>query len=415
MTALRILFVHQNFPGQFGNLAAALGARGHELMVLTDAANRQAINYHCCRYDYKKHEHSRQGSGMSAGVGPQLDRAEATARAAEALKVKSGYSPDLIVVNPGWGEASFLKLVWPAAWMLVYAEFCYRARGLDTDFDPEFQNPKLGADMWATTRRLPLLMAIDAADHAVSPTRWQASTFPEAYRRRISIIHDGIDTRRLRPSNSASVSLPGSDVHFRKGDEVLTFVNRNLEPFRGYHTFMRALPRVMEQRPNAHVVIVGTDDVSYGTMPPAGKTWHTIFLDEVRDRLDMKRVHFVGRVSYAAFVDLMKVTRVHAYLTYPFVLSWSMLEAMAAGALVIGSRTPPVEEVIRDGENGLLIDFFDIEAWSAAIIEGLAHPQKFMSLRHAARETIVRNYDLETKCLPAMVALAERVAATRLI
>jgi len=252
-------------------------------------------------------------------------------------------------------------------------------------------------------------MAIDAADAAVSPTHWQAGTFPQPYRDRISVIHDGIDTRRLRPSNHATVDIPGTALRFRRGDEVLTFVNRNLEPFRGYHIFMRALPKVLAARPDAQVVIVGRDDVSYGTAPPRGTTWQKIFLDEVGDRIDKARVHFVGRIPYATFVDLMKVSRVHAYLSYPFVLSWSMLEAMAAGALVIGSATPPVQEVIRDGDNGRLVDFFDVEGWADAIVEGLAEPQRFMALRQAARETIARDYDLHTKCLPAMLALVEKV------
>jgi glycosyltransferase involved in cell wall biosynthesis len=410
---VRILFVHQNFPGQFGNLAAALGARGHDVSVLTDAANKQAIAHKACRYEAPRTEHSRKSIGLAAGISPQLERAQAVARAAAALQDQHGYVPDLIIGNPGWGETLFLDQVWPHARQLIYAEFCYRSRGLDTDFDPEFQKPTLGGDMWVSTRRMPLLTAINQADAAVSPTRWQADTFPAPFRERISVIHDGIDTRRLRPSRNAVVEIPGTNLKFRRGDEVLTLVNRNLEPFRGYHVFMRALPAVMAARPEAQVVIVGRDDVSYGTLPPAGTTWQKTFLKEVAGRIDPARVHFVGRVPYPTFVDLMKVTRVHAYLTYPFVLSWSMLEAMAAGALVIGSRTPPVEEVIRDGHNGRLIDFFDVPAWSQAIIEGLAEPQRFEGLRAAARETIVRDFDLATKCLPAMVALVERVAAMR--
>jgi glycosyltransferase involved in cell wall biosynthesis len=406
---VRILFVHQNFPGQFGNLAGALGARGHDVMVLTDSANAQTINYKACKYEFAKREFAQAAIGLAAGLGPQLDRGEAAARAAETLKTKHDYTPDLIIANPGWGEAAFLKHVWPTAKMLVYAEFCYRPRGLDTDFDPEFQKPKLGGDMWVSTRRLPLLMAIDAADAAVSPTHWQANTFPQPYRDRISVIHDGIDSRRLRPSNHATVDIPGTALRFRRGDEILTFVNRNLEPFRGYHTFMRALPKILERRPNAQVVIVGRNDVSYGTAPPNGRTWQQIFLDEIGERIDKTRVHFVGRIPYATFVDLMKVSRVHAYLTYPFVLSWSMLEAMAAGALVIGSATPPVKEVIRDGDNGRLVDFFDVEGWADAIIEGLAEPQRFIPLRQAARETILRDYDLHSKCLPAMLRLVEKV------
>lgn len=406
---MRILFVHQNFPGQFGHLAAALASRGHGVMVLTDAVNKRPIAFDVCRYPFQRRDQARNLIGLAAGITAQLDRGEAAGRAAEVLKIKHNYEPDLIIANPGWGEATFLKHVWPKARLLVYAEFCYRARGLDTDFDPEFQKPGVPNDMWVSTRRMPLLAAIDMADHAVSPTHWQQSTFPAAYRDRISVIHDGIDTRLLAPSDAATVTIPGTTIEVRAGDELLTFINRNLEPFRGYHTFMRALPKVMAARPNARVIIVGGNDVSYGAAAPPGTTWHKVFLDEVATRIDLSRMHFVGRVPYPTFVELMKVTRVHAYLTYPFVLSWSMLEAMAAGALVIGSATPPVREVIRDGENGRLVDFFDYDAWSTAIIEGLAEPQRFMALRQAARDTIIRDYDLETKCLPAMVALAERV------
>ncbi len=222
------------------------------------------------------------------------------------------------------------------------------------------------------------------------------------------MIHDGIDTDRVRPGDNATVQLPGTTLRFRKGDEIITFVNRNLEPYRGYHIFMRALPAVLAARPNAQVVIVGADDVSYGAKPPPGKTWKGIFLDEVKDRLDMSRVHFVGQVPYATFVDLMRVARVHAYLTYPFVLSWSMLEAMSAGALVIGSRTPPVEEVIEDGVNGQLVDFFDVKVWSATLIEALAEPGRFEGMRTAARQTVIDRYDLRSVCLPRMIDFVEQ-------
>jgi glycosyltransferase involved in cell wall biosynthesis len=176
---------------------------------------------------------------------------------------------------------------------------------------------------------------------------------------------------------------------------VLTFVSRNLEPYRGYHIFMRALPEVLRARPNAHVVIVGGQEVGYGPLHPSRKPWKQIFFDEVKDRLDLKRVHFVGSIPYASFVNLMSVTRVHVYLTYPFVLSWSMLEAMSAGALVVGSATPPVEEIIQHGSNGL--------------IEALAEPDKFAPLRQAARRTIEQGYDLKAKCLPRMLEFVENL------
>jgi glycosyltransferase involved in cell wall biosynthesis len=406
---LKILFVHQNFPGQFLHLAPALQERGHEVTVLTDAVNTRQISQKVYRYKFKSRGLTAAQIGIAAGVSKQLERGQAVAQAAAELQSRHAYTPDVIVGNPGWGETLFLKEVWPQAKLIVYAEFYYRPRGLDTDFDPEFQQRTLSGDIWVAARQQPLLLAIDAADRALAPTQWQAGTFPEPYRSRISVIHDGVDTERIQPGDNATAELPGSGRKFKSGDEVLTFINRNLEPYRGYHIFMRALPKVLAERPEAHAVIIGGDDVSYGTRPPEGTTWKQLILDEVKDELDMSRVHFVGKVPYATFVDLMRVSRVHAYLSYPFVLSWSMLEAMAAGALIVGSRTPPIEELIKDGVNGRLVDFFDVEAWSKVLIESLADPASFQHLRTAARQTIVANYDLKSKCLPELIQLVESV------
>jgi glycosyltransferase involved in cell wall biosynthesis len=328
------------------------------------------------------------------------------ARAALTLREKHGYVPDVIFGHSGWGETLFLKEVWPEAKLLVYAEFYYKGRGADVGFDPEFNPPVFDQVMIAQGRTAHLGQALVHADAGLSPTRWQASTYPPTLRHMIEVIFDGVNTDVMTPNPSAVVTLPDGPT-FAAGDEVLTFVNRNLEPYRGYHTFMRALPAVMAARPNAQVVIVGGDEVSYGAAPKGAKGWKDLILNEVRDKLDLSRVHFIGKVPYPTFVNLMQVSRVHAYLTYPFVLSWSMLEAMSAGALVVGSRTAPVEEVIRDGVNGLLVDFFDVAKWSETLIGCLADPEAYAPLRLAARRTILENYDLHSICLPRMVEFVE--------
>ena len=308
----------------------------------------------------------------------------------------------------GWGETLYLKNVWPDAKLLLYAEFFYHPRGLDADFDPEIQHPSLASNIVTATLQAPLLLAMHTADAALAPTRWQAQTFPAHFQDRITVIHDGIDTDRLQPNPAAQISV-GSRI-LRPGDEVLTFVSRNLEPYRGYHIFMRALPEVLRARPEAQVIIVGGQEAGYGPLHASRKSWKQIFLDEVKDRLDLKRVHFVGNIPYATFVNLMSVTRVHAYLSYPFVLSWSMLEAMSAGALVVGSATPPVQEIIRPGSNGLLVDFFDRRGWSATLSEALSEPAKFEPLRRAGRQTILDGYDLKRHSLPRMIAFIEGLA-----
>jgi glycosyltransferase involved in cell wall biosynthesis len=168
---------------------------------------------------------------------------------------------------------------------------------------------------------------------------------------------------------------------------------------------MRALGRILARRPEAQVVIVGGDGVSYGLPPPPGRSWKDIFLAEVRDRLDLSRVHFVGRVPHHILIDLLRVSAAHVYLSYPFVLSWSMLEAMSAGALVIGSRTAPVEDIVVDGENGVMRDFFDAEGIAEAVIDALAAPDRYRPLREAGRRTIVERFDLTRVCLPAWMEL----------
>ncbi|MEZ5886121.1 MAG: glycosyltransferase [Paracoccaceae bacterium] len=406
---MKILFIHQNFPGQFRHLAPALAARGHEVLALADVANK--ANPTPVRTLYYKSPAKNRLKGIGATFADMVASGEMVGGASSQLRERTGFVPDVIFGHNGWGEMLFLREIWPEAKIINYAELVYRSRGLDSDFDPEFQQTDLKARMATTARAAHILQSMIDADAAQSPTEWQASSFPPLLRDKITVIHDGVDTDEVRPDPAAELSLGEGNPTVRAGDEVLTFLNRNLEPYRGYHIFMRALPAVMEARPNARVVIVGGEGQSYGRAPQSG-TWKQIFLDEVKDRLDLSRVHFTGKIPRAAFLSLMQATRVHAYLTYPFVLSWSMIEAMSAGALVIGSRTGPVEEVIRDGVNGRLVDFFDVDGWSSALIAALAEPSRDEPLRAAARATAIDRYDLRRVCLPRLIRFVEDIAAS---
>lgn len=401
---MRILLIHQNFPGQFLHLAPALKARGHDVTALTAEGNKRPSAVP--RILYRKPDKPEGGSPLAKTYGEVAERGLKVARAAAAMRRDQGYVPDLILGHSGWGETLFLKDVWPEARLAVYSEFLYRSSGLDAGFDPEFYRPALEARVRVTARAAYLTQALVQADAAIAPTQWQAQTVPEPLRGKIRVIHDGIDTDRVRPDPAARLVLDDGR-ELKPGDEVLSFVNRNLEPYRGYHIFMRALPEVLKARPEAQVVIVGADGVSYGGKPPQGKTWKQIFLDEVGDRIDRDRVHFLGQVPYSRYLSVLQVARVHAYLTYPFVLSWSLMEAMAAGVPIVASRTPPVEEMLRDGLTGRLVDFFDVAAWSQALIAALADPKANAPLTEAARAQIVERYDLKRVCLPALIDFVE--------
>ena len=406
---MRILFLHQNFPAQFVHVAQALQQRGHDLHALTDATNKRPELIPTSRYAFEARA-AGQPHPLAQNYALRAARGNAAARAMVVLR-DSGFVPDLVIGHLGWGETLFVKDVFPEARLIVHAEFYYSADGADAGFDPEFRT---GDDVaWRQNLRsknVAILQAVNDADFALSPTLWQASRLPAAFRSKTTVLHEGIDTDKVAPNPNARLTLQKAGVAMKPGDEIITFVNRNLEPYRGYHMFLRALPKILRARPKARAVIVGGHEVSYGAAPPPGKSWKQIFLDEVQADLPMDRVHFTGKVPYPDYLRLMQISAAHVYLTYPFVLSWSMLEAMSAGALVIASATPPVTEVIRHGDNGLLFDFFDTGVLAAQVIEALALPSSMRAIRARARKTIVERYDLKRICLPQWLDFVERAA-----
>ncbi|WP_044562326.1 glycosyltransferase family 4 protein [Azospirillum sp. B4] len=416
---MKLLFVHQNFPGQYRHLAARMAAAGHQVTCLGDKGNvrPQDAPPNLTVMSYPTPAGATRGihhylTGFEAAV----RRGQSVLRAAMELN-RMGFVPDVICAHPGWGEALFLKDVFPKAKLLAYLEFYYNTRGSDVGFDPEFPS-SLDDIFRIRIKNTVLLHGLQAMDWGVTPTQWQARQLPADFLPRVTTVHDGVDTRLVRPDPAAQLTVrpegAAEPLTFRPGDEVITFVNRNLEPYRGFHTFMRALPDLLRRRPQAHVVIIGGDDVSYGTRPKEHPHYRAQYLAEVGDRLDLSRVHFLGKVPYGTFLAALQVSAVHVYLTYPFVLSWSLMEAMAAGCLVVASNTPPVREVVRDGRNGLLVDFFSAEGLAATVAAALENPDRLARLRGRARETIIGRYDLESVCLPQQMRLIEDLADGRL-
>ncbi|MFY8094612.1 MAG: glycosyltransferase [Niveispirillum sp.] len=342
----------------------------------------------------------------------KLIRGEACAAAAARMQAE-GYCPDLIVGHPGWGEMLFLKEIWPKVPHLHFLEFYYSPDGADVGFDPEFRLSDWHNLARVRAKNANGLLNLELMDAAYSPTQWQRSSYPALYQPRVDVIHDGIDTDTLAPASAQVANVGPDKLTLKTGMEIVTFVNRNLEPYRGYHVFMRALPRLQALRPNALFLLVGGDGVSYGAAAPKGTSWKNIFLEEVKDRIDMSRVLFLGNLPYSTFTGILRLSAAHVYLTYPFVLSWSMLEAMSLGALIVGSRTPPVEEVIEHERNGVLVDFFDVDGLADRVAHVLANPQHYQGMREAARQTVIDRYDLRRHCLPQQIALVERVAGMK--
>lgn len=314
-------------------------------------------------------------------------------------------SPDLIIGHTGWGGLLFVKDVLPETPVLGYCEYYYNAENSDFDFDPA-SGVSEAQRMRLRMRNAAQLVTLQAVDAAYTPTRWQHRQYPASVRDRIAICHDGIDTRRCRPDSLASFTLPDGRL-LKRGDEVVTFVARDLDPYRGYPQFMRAAALVAQERPQAVFVAVGGDGVGYGRPRSDGRPWREAMLAETG--LGERVVH-IPWLAHADLLRLFQVSSAHVYLTVPFVLSWSLLEAMACGCLIVGSRTAPVQEVVVDRRNGLLAPFFDREALAGTIIEALEHQAELEPLRQAARASVTAKFELEA-CLDRQFGLIERLAA----
>ncbi len=405
---MRILLIHQNFPGQFRHVAQAWTTRpGWQVVAIgRDTCPGLPALPELQLLRYKPH---RDGAKTQHPYLRKMEDAvlhgQAVARVLQKLK-QQGFTPDAILAHPGWGETLYAKDVFPQARLIHLCEWYYNPHGADVNFDPEFPSTvddQLRIRTWNALH----LLNLEHCDAAISPTQWQRAQHPAIYQPKIHVAHEGVDTHNLHPDATATLALVATEtapaVLLKAGDPVITFVARNLEPYRGFHQFMRALEIVQREHPTVQTLVVGGDDVSYGKRPPQRHPkntptntpthWRQHMLQECR--IDKSRTHFLGRIPYAQYKQVLQVSSAHVYLTVPFVLSWSMLEAMASGCLVIASNTAPVREVIQDGVNGLLVDFFSPQAIASQVLHSLQQPQLSAPLRLAAQVWVRQHYPLQ--------------------
>jgi glycosyltransferase involved in cell wall biosynthesis len=402
---MRILFLHPNMPGQYKHLARAFAEEGgHEIVFLTKHLNAEIPGVKRITYALPRQASPHTHRYLAHAEQAVLQGQEVW-RMCKKLK-ESGFTPDIIIGHPGWGDGLFVKEIFPGAPCLFFFEFFYRAHGADVGFNPE---DKLTMDDVARVRMKNVTnqIALDTADFGICPTWWQWSMHPKEYRHKLAVLHDGVNIAVARPDATASYTTPKGKT-FNKGDKVVTYIARNFEPYRGFPTFMQAAEILLRERPDIHILAVGADEVSYGKKAKGGKTYRQIWMEKVT--LDRERIHFVGTVAYDDLMRIFQLSAAHIYLTYPFVLSWSMLEAMACGVPLIASRTVPVQEVVTHEQHGLLADFFSPEDVAAQVMRMLDAPEFAAACGKEAREIVARRYDLQ-KLLPLHMQLVRDVAS----
>ncbi|MEO1115025.1 MAG: glycosyltransferase [Pseudomonadota bacterium] len=389
---MHVVFVHRHGPGQFVHIARRLILDGWTVTLVCESADRPVPGLRVLRY----------GSGDAAAPGQRarnessIPYIEAGRRVADILSrlAQHGRAPDLVVGHIAWGGMMFVKDALPETPVIGFCEYYFQPKGGDAGFAPS-DEISLERKQTMRLRNAVQLATLDQMDYGISPTTWQKSRYPKEYQHKIVVQHEGIDVSRARPDPLASFRLPDGTL-LSAGDPVVTFAARDLEPYRGFPQFMRAAARVGKHHPDTRFVIAGGDGVSYGSGPQGGDNWRKQLLAETG--LSPERVHFLGQIPHRDLVRLFQVSAAHVYLTYPFVLSWSFLEAMSCGAPVIASATPPVREVVSDGINGRLVDFFDIDGFAEQIRDALKSPDLFRPMRTEARRTIVARYDLNECC-----------------
>ena len=389
---MRILFLHSNFPAQFRHVATAL-ARDSKNQVVFGTQRKEGNIPGVQKVLY---ETSRQARPETHHYVRNLENAvlqgQGFYREAQKLKAQ-GFIPDIVYGHCGWGAELFTKDIFPKATFLGFFEWYYHAHGTDADFDPA---DPIDADTEAKIRVKNATMLLDlvSCDRGLCPTNWQKQQFPPEYHSKLTVRHDGVETRFFKPNPGAKLVLPSVNLDLSGAEEIVTYATRGMEPYRGFPQFMEAAALIQQRRPKAHIVVVGEDRVAYGKQLPDGQTYKQLMLEKLD--LDTSRIHFTGSLPYSQYLQVLQASSAHVYLTRPFVLSWSMIEAMSVGCAVIGSRTAPVQEVIQDGYNGLLVDFFSPEEIAQRVDEVLDHPDRLAALRTRARETVVQNYDLAT-------------------
>lgn len=407
---MRVLFLHNNFPAQFKHIAAALAADKRNQIVGASFDNKKTlpgvsrVHYKPARTAAKETHHYLRNSENA------ILEAQAVFRSLQELRRK-GFVPDLVVGHSGWGCTLYMKDLFPEARLLAYFEWFYHARNSDVDF---FTRGKVNYDdlCRVRTRNIPIMMDLVNCDWGLCPTQFQCSKLPPIFHPKLSVLHDGIDTDVLKPDRDAKLVIPQIKLDLSEADEILTYATRGMEPYRGFPQFMHALALLQKRRPKMHTVIVGTDRVAYGKKLPEGQSYRKKMLEELPD-LDLSRIHFTGHLPYDAYVKVLQCSDVHVYMTIPFVLSWSLLESMSVGCQIVASDTDPVREVMEDGKNGMLVDFFSPSQLADRIEEGLDKKDGGAAMREAARNTILERYALKD-LLPKQLKLYTDLASGRL-
>lgn len=400
---MNILFLHRNFPAQFRYILRELSKDAKNNIVFITNNTDDSFNMHnVTKVSYKiKREVPANCHQYLRFPEEAIIHGQSAAEAAITLK-EQGFKPDIIFGHT-WGQTLFMKDIFPDVPLVCYFEWFYNSKDSDMDFDGKALNINDTAKL--RIRNSHLLVDLYTCDYGIIPTNFQKSQFPKEFHSKIKVLHDGVDTDFCKPYENAKFEINDKLILSSK-DEVVTYATRGMEAYRGFPEFMKAVSILQKKRPNMQVVIAGEDRVCYGAKL-ADTTYKTLMLNTLD--LDLSRIHFVGSLPFDKYINLLQISSAHVYLTYPFVVSWSLLDAMSCACPIIASSTPPVKEFVTDNYNGLLFDFYNIDEQVRKIEQSLDNKQNMIELCNNARKTIIEHYSLND-LLPIHINNLKKIA-----
>jgi glycosyltransferase involved in cell wall biosynthesis len=402
---MNILFLHRDFPGQFKYIAPEIAKNPLNLVLFITAEDKIPTVAGINKLVYKAPKPSSQCHPYAKTFEENVLHGRAAAEIAVVMKQK-GIIPDIIFAH-SWGLGMFMKDVFPDVPVLNYFEWYWNAEGAVIGFDGKEPPTDFKTKLRASNAQT--LVDLCSCDAGISPTEWQKKQFPKDFHDKIKVIHDGVDTEICKPDESASFFIPDKNLTLTTQDEVITYATRGMEPYRGFPQVMEAIEKLQKLRLNAHFIIGGEDRVCYGEKLSHG-SYKQMMLKKLD--LDVSRIHFVGGLTFNDYLKILQISSIHIYSTMPFVLSWSILEAMACECCVVASSTTPVLEVIKDSENGLLFDFYNVDELVEKVDFALKNPAEATKIKKNARQTIIEKYELKD-CLARQLEYLNEVIGNK--
>lgn len=385
---MNILFLHRDFPGQFKYIAPEIAKNPLNLVLFLTAEDKVPSVAGINKLVYKAPSAAKQCHPYAKTFEENVLHGRAAAEIAVAMKQK-GIIPDIIFAH-SWGLGMFIKDIFPEVPVLNYFEWFWNAEGAVVGFDGKELSTDKKAELRASNAQT--LIDLCACDGGITPTEWQKLQFPKDFHDKIKVIHDGVDTDFCKPDKEATFFIQDKNLTLTAQDEIITYATRGMEPYRGFPQVMEAIEKLQKLRPNAHFIVGGEDRVCYGE-----KLSHGSYKQMMLKKLDfdMSRIHFVGGLTFNDYLKILQISSVHIYSTMPFVLSWSILETMACECCIVASNTEPVLEVIKDNENGLLFDFYNVNELVKKVDFALNNPAKVTEIKKNARKTVLDKYELK--------------------